>query len=408
MERGTTRILIATAIIVGALVASVPFLGLFAVLFGAMIADCALIVVLFVPRTRLGTLRANPEDALTFIAHGLRLAQYRVKPSPGRLSVWVGRGGLVEIEARGTAAECEITWKAYATPGAWGTVATLIVLAWTAMAAIPVVVYLYFRAAAFVRKQLLSMIPADGAIPASFHPDDISVLLVAGLAEGHRLAEEAYELERTTYQDHQGIVLLIAILTAFLLLAWVLVSSPEPDLTVRFQNALQTAILSAVALGGALALFVRLHFRPRILRFREWSGRLAAALEREVRRETPAAEAPSAFELLSSATIELPRWLDATRRAGLAADFGMWTLLFLLALSAFQLFWYSAALALSGVALYFTALLSLGGVGLSAVAYTINRRWKERQEQQIGAEMTRWQGRLETTRAQMEQFLKDL
>ena len=86
----------------------------------------------------------------------------------------------------------------------------------------------------------------------------------------------------------------------------------------------------------------------------------------------------------------------------------MWTLLFLLALSAFQLFWYSAALALSGVALYFTALLSLGGVGLSAVAYTINRRWKERQEQQIGAEMTRWQGRLETTRAQMEQFLKDL
>jgi hypothetical protein len=259
-----------------------------------------------------------------------------------------------------------------------------------------------------VRDRLTPILPPDGAIPASFRQDDIGVLLVAGLAEGHRLAKEAYELERNTYQDNVGIALLVALLAGFLVFGWQIAYSPEPDFDLRVRNALLVATGGGAALAVVLAWIVRWRFRPRLLRFREWSNRLQVALERETQREVPGAETPSTFEILSSATREVPGWLDATRRAGLGADFGMWSLVFVLAMGAIELLVFSVALALSGVQLYFAALLFVGGVGLSALAYVMSKRWEQRRDRQLGAEMTNWQGRLEAVRSRMEQFLKDL
>jgi hypothetical protein len=86
----------------------------------------------------------------------------------------------------------------------------------------------------------------------------------------------------------------------------------------------------------------------------------------------------------------------------------MWSLVFVLAMGAIELLVFSVALALSGVQLYFAAPLFVGGVGLSALAYVMSKRWEQRRDRQLGAEMTNWQGRLEAVRSRMEQFLKDL
>src|SRR5436190_902440 len=84
------------------------------------------------------------------------------------------------------------SFQPYATPVALGIVIIFLLISQLALAAIPLVAYLFVRSYRFVSREVRRLLPEGQPLLAMPPPDDVGVLLITGLAEGHRLASEAH------------------------------------------------------------------------------------------------------------------------------------------------------------------------------------------------------------------------
>ena len=252
--------LVAMAIVVVAVTFPVPgspwaaFTLIVGLLFGGMVGAAILLALLFLPSFRIGVIPMAPDRAVADLAHRLRLAQRRVAEKPGELRVHVGGGGATKILVRPSPEGSEISYRADATTPAWGTLITLIVLAWTSFAAVPAAVYVFWRSWRFARRDIAQLLALAATGPVVSRADEIRNMVVGGLAEADRLASEAYEAEREGYSDTQVLVAFGAFILWFLsFLGFVLLTAASDGLA-RIPSMLVLA--TVVAVGFAVRLHV--------------------------------------------------------------------------------------------------------------------------------------------------------
>lgn len=372
----------------------------------SMTAAALLVAGLFLPRHRLGSVRASPDEALADLGHRLRLAQYRVAEAPGLLTVRIGRLSAIEIRAKRGVDGSEILYEAYATSSGWSVILILLFLGWTSFLVIPLSLYLFVQVWLFARHRVAPLLRPEGRLREPRPRDDVREALVEGLAEGHRLAAEAYEAERSSYQDAVALLLFGAIVVGFLAFVGFLVWSSEPDWSSRLTASILLAGLFASAFAVSIGLLIRRRYRPRLLRYRSWVDRLRTGLAREAALSEAPEVGPSTFELLAEASREVPTWLAVTRRSwhGRPAD---QLLIFALGGVAFSLFAAAFVMAQTeGVLLGLWP--GLGGFALAAAAYVLYRRSQLEQARATTRELSTWDQRWQGVRTKMERYLRDL
>jgi hypothetical protein len=192
-------------------------------------------------------------------------------------------------------------------------------------------------------------------------------------------------------------------LFAFILFS---IGNPSSDFGGRWTMG---AIRATVVVGAAaipLALFIRIRFRPRIVRYRAEARRLRAAMSRASAPVEPEGSEPSGFEVLMDASAEVPSWIDVTRRGGLIRDPAAGLLFLVAVVWTFSLG--SAAFSLAFVNPAFAAVMASAGLALSIGATVFYRRWKRRWDAETQRAHREWKGRVEQVRAAMDRYIEDL
>src|SRR3989442_2488813 len=99
--------------------------------------------------------------------------------------------------------------------------------------------------------------------------------------------------------------------------------------------ARSTAAVAAAAIP--LGILIRVRLRPNVLLHRAHAERLRAAMARASAPGAPEGSEPSAFELLMDASVEVPSWIQVSRRGGLNRDPAAGALILVAAAWAFSL-----------------------------------------------------------------------
>jgi len=385
-------------------------LALFALLppFGGLITLVPLALA-FLPWFRAGFVQAAPESVLAYLAHDFRMSSRIVALGPGEITVRLDKWASVKIRAQPREGGSILSYQTYATPSGWGVLILLFLVIWPAPFAIIPTLVIFHRVVAAVERRVAPIV-REGRLPDTFRPDDIRVMLLSSLGEGHRLALESYEAERDRYHDALGVVVLLAMLGWFLLFLAFGFLLADPDWGRRTMNAFLISLGGTLAFGILAGLLVRSRFRPTILRHREWVSRLETALRRESSREPIEAGLPGTFDLLWRASEEVPRWIATQSRAGLDRDPAIWGILFIAA-------WWGIQLMIFGVPLLLFpaygnpvvgAALVAAGVGLLLAADRLYRRWRRRRDEELTRMRDGWSRQYDALRNRMEQFLQDL
>lgn len=371
----------------------------------SIVAVC-LLAALFLPRWRIGESRSPPEETYARLLHGLRQAQHRVEEKPDHLVVRVGRWSAIKIWIGFERGGSSLRYQLDATPSGWGLIMVLVILVEVSVVAPLVILYVFAQVERFVNRKLIPITVSIGA-PREIAPEpDVRSMLVDSLAEAHRLAAEAFESERASYQDSQAVVLFGGILVwGFTLLLILLGVAPSDPLRQGFLPLL-VSLVTAAGVTILPAFWVRRRFRPRILEHRGWANRLQQALAEEASRRPSETGAFSVFELLADASAQVPRWIEARRRAGLSRDPASGFLLLGMAVWAFTLFegfWVGLGFGILYAALFLTA-----AVLLSFGVFAFYHRWARRLKEASERSLLEWRQRLERVRALMEQYLDGL
>ncbi len=407
-RRGFVAILVFA--VVGAIVSlslSFLLLPLSLALAAPSVVAAALLAGLFLPKFSLAESPVAPERALHHLAHELRVAQYRVTERPGRIDVRIGRISAVKIWARPGPGGSVLRYQPDATPTGWGLIMFFAIFYGLALGfvAIFLILYVFSQTHRFVASRAeprLSTLRAEGIPPR----EEVRGLLIDGLSEARRLAEEAWEAERASYQDAQAVVFLTVLLTWALLLLGTFLLTPATHPWREGWNPLLIATVPSAALGLASGFLLRRRFRPRIREIRTWVRRLQTALALEVSSEIGKEFQPSAFETLMEASQEVPRWIEAHRRAGLSRDPAAGFLLVGMAL--WTLVLVEVTLLATGYGPFVSALSGIGAIGVSLVLVVLYRRWRRGWEEAARASVLEWRRRLDEVRARMDQSLQDL
>jgi len=377
---------------------------IWAIQFAPPVVAVGLLAGLFLPKFPLARSSVASERILSSLAYELRVRQYRVSEKPGRIEVRIGGMSAVKIWARMGPQGTEIRYQADSTPGGWGTIMFLTILIagiGLALVAMPLILYIFVRVHGFAEGAVGSLVPKAGAEGPP--EEELRVALLDTLAEARRLAEEAYESEKTSHQDSQAVVVLGAIFAWVGFFAGIVLASPA---AVPGPTPLLLAIGPSAAVGLACGILVWRRFAPRIRSYLGWSERLRAMLEMEVFRRAPQEFAPSTFETLLEASSEVPGWIEASRRAGLSRDPGAGYLLIGLAIWTVTLVQAAAFLAIGASIL--AIVVGLGALGLGVVLYAFYNRWSKSRKEEARRSLDEWRSRLEGARDRMERYLRDL
>ena len=390
------------------LFADTPFGSLFFFL-SWVIGATTFLSILFLPWYPVAEVRSPPDPVLAHLALQLRVARHHVAQDPRRpvLTVKVDSVTAVKIRVRPTADGSRVSFQPYATPAGLFVMLILLLTTEAALLALPVTAYLFFRSYRFVAREVRRLLSEGQPLPALPAPDDVGVLLITGLAEGHRLASEAHDMEKSAYHDNLLLAMVLAIAVWALVFIGIFAMSTDPDFGSRVNRALGLSVVSAVALGVGARVIAYVRFRPRILRYRFWADRLWDAWTREVTPSLWGTPGPSAFELLVESFQELPRWLEVRRRSWLSRDPALGFLVIAIVIWAFELLGGGVSLLISGNWLW-SILAFAVGIALSVGLYLLYGWIKRRADEEETRDYSDWNRRLETVRSRMDRFLQDL
>ncbi len=372
----------------------------------ALIAVTIVFAFLFLPWRPVARSPLPPGALQKHLVYRLRREALRVEESPDGTKVRLGSMAALRFRVVPVSGGSELRYQAYATPSGWGTLITLIVLVWTSPIGVAVVVYVERKAQRFARDRLGVLVTAADSLPPP-PADDIRVLLVHGLSEGHRLASDAYEAQRSALGDSVALVAVAGLLVWVVALLGLSVGLPPMSPWRETVPLLGLAALIGVVVTGVLEWAVWRHARPRLLASRGWAERLRLALVRETSREPPAPAEPSSVELLMRLSEQIPTWLRMRRWAGLSGDQAAGWIVFLLSFGAFWILLLAFDFAFMEAFLY-ALLAGLAGTAAAVGAYVYWARWRAKQEETIRRTLDEWRQRTESLRSRLDRFLQDL
>lgn len=405
---GLIVISVAIVIVIGhALPAGMWFgFGFNTVFYRLWISVLACTAIAFLLRFRLRIVNGDPDIVLADLAHRLRVSRYRVSEKPRRLSVQISSTSAIKITAKPVSEGTLITYKADATPSGWTIIVILLLLFMIAPFSMAISLFMLYRSAVFADDRIL---PRLSQLPIPEPPRkeiDTRAMLIGSLSEGRRLSAEAYEAARSNYQDS-----ILVLVTASLILSAVLAMYSGFYVLQDFgeRTRLILSLLIGFIAGAASSLLswrlLARKSRSRIDELRSWTGRLEAALSREIASESPPDGEPSSFELIAESYREIPKWLKIRRKAGMFREPGYWLLIILFSLNAFG----SAlrgAMDLSRNNLPSAAVFLVISATFSCLAAFIYLRWRKRQDTETESTIADVTRRFEALKAEMETYLR--
>ncbi len=379
------------------------FLDIFSVRYYWFGSVLVMLPLIFLVRFRLPPVQLEPHAALSALAHALRAMAFDVAEGGDHISVRVGSLTRVKLRARAVRGGTVISYQADATPGGW----TTIIVSVLVLPPLSVLVSLFVlnRALLFVERRILTRL--DQLPTVASCTIGTRALLVQGLSEGHRMALEAYEAEKSNYEDK---TIITSILGLFLFVAMVVlmmqVSVFDGFPETSFWPVISVCVAAAVCFVIPLIFAARHRARPRILELKSQAARLEVALARETSLTPPPDGYPSSFELVADAWQQMPRWLESKRRAGMFMDPGTWLVIFILAYAGVL----GIALTAVSVAQNSGPVQIATGLGLAAsfwiATYVLYTRWRESCVEEAARVRADWSKRLESMQTEMERFLR--
>lgn len=341
-------------------------------------------------RFPLGTVDATPEETMAYLVRRLRAAGHLVHIKPPELTVSIGDEALVKMRVEPAKGRSRILYRADAT-----------IVGWLSIVRLPGI---YRRVRAWGRDAAAAAIPPSGRLPPPPSPEDAQAMLVDALSETHRLAAEAYAAERETYQNSQALLILAAIMVWFLLFLGLSSMSADADFNRRMLTAAGWAFAVTLSVSLLGSWRIRRFRRSRIVQLQEWAGRLQEALRRESAPRAKADRDGSSLELLLKSHAEVPRWLDAARRASMSVDpMGWWAVFAMVYLGVDLILWDAPAFA--SFSLPLGAILGTAGFALLAGAVAYFRRWRHRRGATLARNLADWDRSYERLRDEMDRYL---
>src|SRR5213080_2025283 len=297
--------------------------------------------------------RAPHEDSVTARLNALAAVRFRTR-----------------VTDQGTV----LSYQVWMTRAGWALLAALVLSVVGSLVAMVTGLVLVRRGSKFVKSVGTSLAQKLRAVSPEPTRDEVHGLLVGGLSTTLRMAREAYEAQRKAYTD----------------------------------SLLAAATGMALVFGILFLVSLRRRYVPRLARYREWTERLADSMGLELSRAPPESGRPNTFELLVSASEQVPDWLDAQRRAGLSGDPKTAFVILLLTL-------FTGSFLMNGFAqLLFGGIFSVGIAYLAIAAFLVGLaawiylRWKREEEVRLNRSRAAWDAHLKALHARMDRFLEEM
>lgn len=369
-------------------VALVPWEPPVAAAYTAILVSVGVVVGAWVWRFSLGAVEATPEETVAYLVRRLRTAGHLVHVEPPELTVAIGDEALVRMRVEPAEGRSRILYRADTT-----------IVGWLSMVRLPGI---YRRVRAWGR--VAAVVPPGGRLPPPPPSEDAQATLVNALSETHRLAAEAYASERERYQNSQALIIIAAITVWFLLFLGLSSMSADADFNRRMLSAAGLAFAATLSVSIPGGWLVRRFRRGQIVRLQEWTVQLQDALRLESAPQAKADREGSSLELLLKSHGEVPRWLDAARRASMSVDpMGWWAVFAMVYVAVDLLLWDAPAFA--SFSLPLGVILGIAGAAILAAAVVYFRRWRRRREATLARNVADWDLSYERLRGELESYL---
>ncbi len=302
-----------------------------------------------------------------------------------------------------------LSYQVWMTRAGWALLAALVLSLVGSVVALAAGLVLVWRGSKFVKSVGTSLAQQLQAVSPEPARDEVHGLLVGGLSTTLRMAREAYEAQRKAYTDSL-LTTAIAAFTAWtaLLVGLFVALNGFNLLTGRWEVPIAAATGMALVFGILFLVSLRRRYVPRLARYREWTERLADSMGVQLARAPPESGRPNTFELLVSASEQVPDWLDAQRRAGLSGDPKTAFVILLLTL-------FTGSFLMNGFAqLLFGGISSVGIAYLAIAAFLVGLaawiylRWKREEEVRLNRSRAAWDAHLKALHARMDRFLEEM
>jgi hypothetical protein len=357
------------------------------------------LVLVFIPKFRVGVVEGDPRNVLSDLAHRLRVSRYSVVEKKSMLSVVVSKYTAANVTAKRIPEGTLVRYQASATPSAWTIIILLLLFMFTIPFALVIALFCLYQSAVFASYSVLPGLTGPSAKGVMGTERDTRAVLIDSLSEGRRLSTEAYEAAKSNYEDAIIIFVTIGIVLSLVVALAVMIFS--------FTMAPLVGLASAVLFSLVSWRLLAKRTKPRLAELKSWSVRFDAALTREIASQSPPDGEPSSFELVAESLREAPNWLRILGKSGMFREPGYWIMIIFLCLA--------------GVELCFAGIFSLVSNGyseasvfllISAVfllsSLLIYRQWKKVRDEEYGSTMGSLSSRHEALKAEMENYLRDV
>ena len=250
--------------------------------------------------------------SLTDLVHRLRMNGLMTEERPKSLTVQLDRWTAIDMRYRNSQKGSKLRYRLDGTPSTLALVIFLFFGVVSGILAIPICIYLMFEADRYARRFIVPLL-SGGPYATEGPQEEIKGLLIDGLSESRRLAEEGYRAANSAYEDDILIAIIVIGMVGWLVLLAILSLLPLFDAPNRVAASALLAFPISTAACGITVFLIMKRVRPKVLAMRQWVIRLDQGLSRELTSRIPEGD-ESSIELLFSAYDEMPNWLSARRK----------------------------------------------------------------------------------------------
>ena len=378
-------------------------------LWAPLLASLATLAAVFLREVEVPVGGRSPAEVSQALAAVLGTSAMARAPREDLVTARLNALAAIRFRTRVTDQGTVLSYQVWMTRAGWVLLAALVLSLVGSVVALAAALVLAGRGSKFVKSVGTSLAQQLQAVSPEPARDEVHALLVGGLSTTLRMAREAYEAQRKAYTDSL-LTTAIAAFTAWtaLLVGLFIALNGFNLVTGRWDVPIAGATVTTLIFGILFLVSVRRRYVPRLARYREWTERLADSMGVQLARAPPESGQANTFELLVSASEQVPDWLDAQRRAGLSGDPKMAFLILLLTLFTGSFLMNGLAqLLFGGIASAGMAYLAIGAflVGLTAWIYL---RWKREEEARLNRSRAAWDAHLKALHARMDRFLEEM
>lgn len=285
--------------------------GLYLFLFGSEITAVASLLIGSLSRITLGSFEGSPDQIRRIITYSLRREGLLVEERLEDLKIKIDWYNSVRIVINRNDGATEVEAAPDLSTNGWIVAVLLIWSGFFGMAVVPLVLAGMSRNAMFADRRIAPLIRVQAGVGGEGTDIDVRAVLVDGLSESCRLSKDAYDAEKSNYQDK---VILSFIFPLILWAVIVMVMVAWENNTVT-EWSLVLATIATLSFALLSWFLIKRRAIPRLEKLKLWSESLENALKREIRGEIPRDGERSTFEILRDAYTEIPGWVTILRNS---------------------------------------------------------------------------------------------